>query len=733
MAIQTLTSSGSFRNLSISGTTSKAGNMSWSLPTLPAGATITGTTLTAALTISMTKGSGTVTINGKSYTASSSLTLDLGTTTKTSLAVSAKGSNRTSRGTVSISNIVYTITYEDGQGSSKYTVRFLDATGNAVSTQEIAHGSSATPPDLPVTNGYLYLGWNGGYTNITQDTDITANYVQEQGTPSNNALSLNWSVLFGATIIQATRHSIAINVTSDWGGVIAPYPESFKGRDIPFSIGSRSGDDGYLIIYNDDTSSNIAVIYDPGVEEIVNVPTGVNASIRFTAELPGIIYNTDLCAIDDSTPTRYTSELAEILYNTSIWNVFGDSISEGYNVTEAQTWHSLISSDNQFSNITKYNTSLSSSAITDGGRVDSFIERYTQLNADADLVTIFGGVNDYLHNMALGNKDDTVTTTFYGAINTLIPGIKSQCPNARIIWMSPMKTTAVGAWRNEIGFHLLDYIQAIQYKCREFNIEYIDLYEVGELDPEHYPGNYEDELHPTPTGHSVLKNYLLNVATVAVPPQYKNVTLTFTAGKGINSDTGEVIDAGSTYFTTVDLYDVTPNTQYFINVSKASYCFIAYYDANNSHVDNYENELANYGLVDNVLIKSVIPANATKLRMALVATGVTNVTGTLITVGTNPPVINIQSQDVTKISGVSGYDRCTVTFIADQELAYWEARATTSSQTPAHGVGLLVESGTLAKGETGYIYVDDEELTNGDLQYRIDIYGKNSSGGWSDD
>ena len=98
----------------------------------------------------------------------------------------------------------------------------------------------------------------------------------------------------------------------------------------------------------------------------------------------------------------------------------------------------------------------------------------------------------------------------------------------------------------------------------------------------------------------------------------------------------------------------------------------------------------------------------------------------------NPPVITIVSQDVTKISGVSGYDRCTVTFTSDQALTYWEARATTT-QTPAHGVGLLVESGTLAKGATGYVYVDDEELTNGDLNYTITIYGQNADGRWSDE
>lgn len=99
----------------------------------------------------------------------------------------------------------------------------------------------------------------------------------------------------------------------------------------------------------------------------------------------------------------------------------------------------------------------------------------------------------------------------------------------------------------------------------------------------------------------------------------------------------------------------------------------------------------------------------------------------------NPPVITIQSQDRSKISSVSGYDRCTVEFIADQALSYWEARATTSSQSPSHGVGLLVESGTLGSGETGYVYVDDEELTNGDTEYTISIFGQNTDGMWSDE
>ncbi len=118
MAIQTgnATSNGSFSNVSISGTTSTTRNITWSTPSLPDNATIIATTLTASLTISMTRATATVTINGTSYGTSSNISVDLGTTVKTSLSATCKGSNKNATGTVSMSNIIYTVTYQYDDG-----------------------------------------------------------------------------------------------------------------------------------------------------------------------------------------------------------------------------------------------------------------------------------------------------------------------------------------------------------------------------------------------------------------------------------------------------------------------------------------------------------------------------------------------------------------------------------------------------------------------------------------
>ena len=106
------TSNGSFSDISISGTGTKNGNITWDAPSLPSNATITSTTLTASLKINMILSTATVTINGTSYKSSSELNINLGTTMQTSLSVTCKGNKRYSYGTVSISNIVYTVTYQ---------------------------------------------------------------------------------------------------------------------------------------------------------------------------------------------------------------------------------------------------------------------------------------------------------------------------------------------------------------------------------------------------------------------------------------------------------------------------------------------------------------------------------------------------------------------------------------------------------------------------------------------
>jgi len=95
------------------------------------------------------------------------------------------------------------------------------------------------------------------------------------------------------------------------------------------------------------------------------------------------------------------------------------------------------------------------------------------------------------------------------------------------------------------------------------------------------------------------------------------------------------------------------------------------------------------------------------------------------------PIINIISRSVPVISRKEGSNSCTIVFTSDQNLTEWEARADGTGP----GTGLLVGSGTSLTAETEQsFYVDSTELdteTYINKTYRINVYGKNSSGEWS--
>lgn len=70
------------------------------------------------------------------------------------------------------SNTVLTAQYS----IKTFTVRFLDWNNDVLDTQIVDYGRSATPPNDPTRDGYIFTSWQGTYTNITSNVDIIAQY-----------------------------------------------------------------------------------------------------------------------------------------------------------------------------------------------------------------------------------------------------------------------------------------------------------------------------------------------------------------------------------------------------------------------------------------------------------------------------------------------------------------------------------------------------------------------------
>ena len=154
----------------------------------------------------------------------------------------------------------------------------------------------------------------------------------------------------------------------------------------------------------------------------------------------------------------------------------------------------------------------------------NLINRYQNI-PHSDLIIIYMGTNDYGHETPLGTIDDTTDTSFYGALNVIIPWLIENRPNSRIVIMTPIHRYGFGTSSitgtaftydylpNGRGYKLSDYVNALKDIANKYSLPVIDLYNLFTLDPTDATTrtNYiPDGLHPNAAGHRLLADTIKN-------------------------------------------------------------------------------------------------------------------------------------------------------------------------------------------------------------------------------
>lgn len=196
-------------------------------------------------------------------------------------------------------------------------------------------------------------------------------------------------------------------------------------------------------------------------------------------------------------------------------SALGDSITYGYGLTNRDTerWTALLANK---TGATVNNYGLNSSKVSNitGDDVASFVDRRENVPS-SDLIIIFGGTNDYWHQLTtVGTATSYDVATFGGALNYLFNYYQTQYPSKKILYIFPMHQYYSGnPDSHDFGYGSFDAFREVaKGACANSGIPMLDLYATSgtNVAGNSTQRNYytQDGVHPNATGHALLASLI---------------------------------------------------------------------------------------------------------------------------------------------------------------------------------------------------------------------------------
>ena len=211
-----------------------------------------------------------------------------------------------------------------------------------------------------------------------------------------------------------------------------------------------------------------------------------------------------------------------------IVNFLGDSITEGCGVKNVKECRYDNRLHERFELAAHYNYGIGGTRLThqmapsERPRYDlCFCGRAYNMYSKADVVVVYGGVNDYIHGDAyFGNMEDKTPATFCGAVYFLMNLLKELYPGKPIIFMTPAHMNFCGHTdakpsprpvKKPDAQPLQAYVDVIKARGEELGIHVLDLFEKLPINPNNEDDKVKyttDGLHFNDEGHAVLAKVL---------------------------------------------------------------------------------------------------------------------------------------------------------------------------------------------------------------------------------
>lgn len=151
--------------------------------------------------------------------------------------------------------------------------------------------------------------------------------------------------------------------------------------------------------------------------------------------------------------------------------------------------------------------------------------RVNGLDADANLVLVFGATNDWFWSIPLGTINDVnvdssnASNTFYGGVNTLIDSLRVKYPFSRIVFLTSPQRNYLGSegLTNGLGLTLKQYCDAMELACKARSTPCLNNFDNFQMQRSINLGNYTyDGLHFDLRGYTRFQYYLASALCYGV-------------------------------------------------------------------------------------------------------------------------------------------------------------------------------------------------------------------------
>lgn len=172
---------------------------------------------------------------------------------------------------------------------------------------------------------------------------------------------------------------------------------------------------------------------------------------------------------------------------------------------------SYVSRMTKYLGTTPRNTGVGGATLAKGDDDRKFIGDQIVDVKDQDVITIFGGTNDYASNRPIGSVKDSANkvTTVCGALKYMITHLAEQNPHCKFLLITPAKSNHAD-WalfdkngdynKNKLGNTFVDYVNVIKKVGAYYGIPVLDMFREGNYNPYIFPDISLEGLHPNAEG-----------------------------------------------------------------------------------------------------------------------------------------------------------------------------------------------------------------------------------------